>query len=201
MGRGRVTPYLGGMRGLPPSFALTVLACGSAVAQDTFSIVAVDLATGQVGSAGATCLDDNQIAGGAVIISDVIPDIGAIHTQSYWIPANQNAAHDQVVNGLSPEELMAWLEDNDAENNPAVRQYGMADLVTGTARAQPRSPATIALTGRATSSGRTTPSKATSSSAKRSSPRWRPGSWRRPAAWPRSSWLRCGQCGRRCLSR
>ncbi len=116
--------------------ALFTAFIGSASAQDTFSIVAVDLATGQVGSAGATCLDDNQIAGGAVIISDVIPDVGAIHTQSYWIPANQNAAHDQVVdNGLSPEELMAWLEENDAENTPAVRQYGMADLVSGEARA------------------------------------------------------------------
>ena len=113
-----------------------LLPAASAAAQDTFSIVAVDLATGQVGSAGATCLDDNQIAGGAVIISDVIPDVGAIHTQSYWIPANQNAAHDQVVdNGLSPEALMTWLEDNDDENNPAVRQYGMAGLVSGSARA------------------------------------------------------------------
>ena len=132
-----MTPYLGSMPRLSSLlFSLFFLACTSAAAQDTFSIVAVDLATGQVGSAGATCLDDNQIAGGAVIISDVIPDVGAIHTQSYWIPANQNAAHDQVVdNGLSPEELMAWLEDNDAENNPAVRQYGMADLVTGSARA------------------------------------------------------------------
>lgn len=105
-------------------------------AQDTFSIVAVDVATGQVGSAGATCLDGNDIATGALIISDVIPDVGAIHTQSYWVPANQNAAHDQVVdNGLSPEALMAWLEANDIQGNPAIRQYGMADLVTGEARA------------------------------------------------------------------
>lgn len=108
----------------------------AALAQDTFSIVAVDMATGQVGSAGATCLDDNQIEGGAVIISDVIPDVGAIHTQSYWIPANQNAANFQVTNfALSPEELMDWLQENDAENNPAVRQYGMADLVSGQSRA------------------------------------------------------------------
>ena len=105
-------------------------------AQDTFSIVAVDVSTGQVGSAGATCLDDGDIAGGAVIISDVIPDVGAVHTQSYWTPANQNAAHTQVTdNGLSPEELMNWLEQNDAENNASIRQYGMADLVSGTARA------------------------------------------------------------------
>lgn len=105
-------------------------------AQDTFSIVAVDVATGQVGSAGATCLDDDDIAGGAVIISDVIPDVGAIHTQSYWVPANQDAAHEQVVdNGLSPDELMDWLEANDIQGNPAIRQYGMADLVTGEPRA------------------------------------------------------------------
>lgn len=83
---------------------LFVLFTGISVsAQDTFSIVAVDLATGQVGSAGATCLDDNQIAGGAVIISDVIPDVGAIHTQSYWVPANQDAAHEQVV-----DNCMDW---------------------------------------------------------------------------------------------
>ncbi len=108
----------------------------ASTAQDTFSIVAVDVATGQVGSAGATCLDDTQIEGGALIISDVIPDVGAIHTQSYWVPANQNAAHDQVVdNGLSPDELMQWLEENDVQGNPAIRQYGMADLVTGEARA------------------------------------------------------------------
>lgn len=110
--------------------------CGVLNAQDTFSIVAVDLATGQVGSAGATCLDDTEIAGGAIIISDVIPDVGAIHTQSYWVPENQNAAHDQVVvQGNSPEELMAWLEANDVQGNPSIRQYGMADLVSGVARA------------------------------------------------------------------
>ena len=127
MGRGRVTPYLGGMHRLSSLLlCLFLVACISAAAQDTFSIVAVDLATGR-SAVGATCLDDNQIAE-AVIISDVILDVGAIHTQSYWIPANQNAAHDQVVNnGLSPEELMAWLEDNDGENTPAVRQAGMAD--------------------------------------------------------------------------
>ena len=44
---------------------------------DTFSIVAVDTITGQVGSAGASCIQ------GAIIISDVHPSLGAIHTQSY----------------------------------------------------------------------------------------------------------------------
>ncbi|HOI32111.1 MAG TPA: hypothetical protein PLC47_05045, partial [Bacteroidales bacterium] len=58
-------------------------------AQDTFSIVAVDTITGEVGSAGASCLDNSAITGGAVIISDIIPGRGAIHTHSYWVSANQ----------------------------------------------------------------------------------------------------------------
>ena len=114
--------------------ALFFFSTGNAWCQDTFSIVAVDVATGQVGSAGATCLDDSDIAGGAIIISDVVPDRGAVHTQSYWIPSNQNNAHQQFVNGLSPAELMVWLEENDAQNNPGIRQYGAADLITGIAR-------------------------------------------------------------------
>ena len=74
----------------PLLFFFSCCLSASLAAQDTFSIVAVDVTTGQVGSAGATCLDDTEIAGGAVIISDVIPDVGAIHTQSYWVPGNQD---------------------------------------------------------------------------------------------------------------
>ena len=48
------------------------------LSDDTFSIVAVDTVTGQVGSAGASCIQ------GSIIISDVHPGLGAIHTQSYW---------------------------------------------------------------------------------------------------------------------
>ena len=53
---------------------------------DTFSIVAVDTMTGQVGSAGASCIQ------GSIIISDIHPGLGAIHTQSYWNAINQDSA-------------------------------------------------------------------------------------------------------------
>lgn len=97
-------------------------------AQDTFSIVAVDTLTGEVGSAGASCLDNSAIAGGAIIISDVLPGRGAIHTQSYWQPANQTNAHNQMEAGLSPQEIIDWLVANDVQNNPAIRQYGIVDF-------------------------------------------------------------------------
>jgi uncharacterized Ntn-hydrolase superfamily protein len=103
--------------------------------QDTFSIVAVDTITGEIGSAGASCIDDSQIEGGALIISDVIPGRGSIHTQSYWNSTNQQNAHDRMVEGLSPQEIIDWLTTHDAQNNPAVRQYGIVDFDTsGNAR-------------------------------------------------------------------
>jgi len=60
----------------------------SMYAQDTFSIVAIDTITGEVGSAGASCV---YIAGqGVRILSDVHPGLGAIHTQAYYLSANQD---------------------------------------------------------------------------------------------------------------
>lgn len=92
-------------------------------AQDTFSIVAVDTITLEIGSAGASCID------GSIIISDILPDIGAIHTQSYWNQANQNNAHNWMEQGYMPAEIINLLENNDAQNNPAIRQYGIIALL------------------------------------------------------------------------
>ena len=91
----------------------------------TFSIVAVDLDNGQVGSAGASCI------GGSIIISDIHPGVGAIHTQSYWSGYNQLMASDLMDNGLSPDEIIDYIVENDVSNNPLIRQYGIVDLYEG----------------------------------------------------------------------
>jgi uncharacterized Ntn-hydrolase superfamily protein len=106
------------------------LAVSSASAQHTFSIVAVDSLTGEIGSAGATCLTGSGSFKGALIISDVIPGRGAIHTQAQWDPDNQQFAHDRMVEGMSPAEIIAWITspDNDASNTPEIRQYGIVDF-------------------------------------------------------------------------
>ena len=91
----------------------------------TFSIVAVDLNNGQVGSAGASCI------GGSIIISDVHPGLGVIHTQSWWNPSNQTNASNLMEQGYSPDEIINWLIQNDVQNNPSDRQYGVVDLVNG----------------------------------------------------------------------
>jgi uncharacterized Ntn-hydrolase superfamily protein len=95
-------------------------------AQDTFSIVAVDTVTGEIGSAGASCVTYGSI--GAFIISDVIEGIGGIHTQAYWNNTNQDRAHGYMVAGYSPQQIIDSIVANDAEGNPTIRQYGVVDL-------------------------------------------------------------------------
>ena len=99
----------------------------TAFAQDTFSIVAVDTVTGEIGSAGASCV--GPIGGvGAFILSDVIEGIGAIHTQASYLSQNQQNAHNRMLEGLSPQQIIDWLVANDVQGNPTVRQYGIVDL-------------------------------------------------------------------------
>lgn len=105
-------------------------------AQDTFSIVAIDSITGEVGSAGASCVgSSSSYPNGAQILSDVIPGVGAIHTQASWNATNQQRAHNWMVLGNSPQEIIDLLITNDAGNNPSIRQYGIVDYNSGHPRA------------------------------------------------------------------
>lgn len=123
-------------------FTLLVLRFLSVQAQDTFSIVAVDTITGEVGSAGASCLDNLSFpgSGGAIIISDILPGKGAIHTQSYWVAGNQANARLKMEEGLSPAEILTWIRQNDVEGSLSQlkRQYGIVDF---DAQGHPRSAA------------------------------------------------------------
>ncbi len=105
------------------------------IAQDTFSIVAVDPATGEVGAAGASCVDGAASIGGVIILNKILPGRGGINAQA-WICVNPhtnlNNAANQMFFGKSPEQIIEWLQENDqcsVQNfNPAYRQYGIVDF-------------------------------------------------------------------------
>lgn len=94
-------------------------------AQDTFSITAVDPVTGYVGSAGASCI------AGSIILSDVHPNVGVIHSQASYIAGNQNYARSLMNMGLAPQQIIDSLVAHDVQGNPTLRQYGITDLVGG----------------------------------------------------------------------
>tara|TARA_S200000501_G_C20802116_1_gene734523 strand:+ start:247 stop:1218 length:972 start_codon:yes stop_codon:yes gene_type:complete len=99
--------------------------------QDTFSIIAVDPETGEVGAAGATCLF-NQNEGIIDIISSIIPGKGGIMSQAYVCVPNINLQNgiNQMNNGLSPNQIIDWFIENDQCSAGTVeyRQYGIIDI-------------------------------------------------------------------------
>jgi uncharacterized Ntn-hydrolase superfamily protein len=113
------------------------------LAQDTFSIVAVDPETGEVGSAGASCVDLNGFNLPADFLGQLFPGLGAINTQAWYSQFNQNNAANRLEAGDTPQEVIDWLVANDVGSNPALRQYGIAALIDGSSQ-------TAAHTGSAT---------------------------------------------------
>jgi uncharacterized Ntn-hydrolase superfamily protein len=100
------------------------------ISQDTFSIVAMDPITGEVGSAGASCVDlDANNLPTDDFLGELFPGLGAINTQAYYIPANQANARARMNEGYTPSEIIEWLINNDVQNQPQFRQYGIVGKV------------------------------------------------------------------------
>ena len=104
---------------------LSLLFHNNSYGQHTFSIVAVDPATGEVGSAGATCLES-----GASIISGLVPGIGAVNSQALvCTPENLNLikALGMMEDGFLPDEILNSLLEDDVcgAEDENFRQYGI----------------------------------------------------------------------------
>lgn len=103
-------------------------------AQHTFSIVAVDTVTNEVGSAGATCLDSSDCSVcNAIIISGLVPGRGAVNAQAQiCLPnINLNIAINDLQNGLSPQEVLdnrLTFDNCNTQNGVGDKQYGIIDL-------------------------------------------------------------------------
>lgn len=108
------------------------LCSASVYAQHTFSIVAIDAATGEVGSAGATCLRGDLLTRGAMIISQLAPGKGAINAQATVCIPNTNAQNgrDNLLSGMDAQNVLKQLLINDACSfgDTSTRQYGIVSI-------------------------------------------------------------------------
>ncbi len=121
-------------KSLIAAMLLLTLVISFGQAQHTFSIVAVDPETGEVGCAGATCLNEEDCngCGGAVVIGGLLPGRGAICSQATVCIPNGNLLDGigYMQNGGSPSGILLSLELNDAcgFGDFSNRQYGIVDL-------------------------------------------------------------------------
>lgn len=125
------------MKKLFASLLLTLLfAPFGASAQHTFSIVAADPMTGEVGSAGATCLNNTDCGGcgGAIIISGILPGLGAANAQAtVCIPnVNLNSIMSRIGSGDNASAALNTVLTFDGcqFGDTSNRQYGIVTLDT-----------------------------------------------------------------------
>jgi len=98
--------------------------------QDTFSIVAIDTVTGEVGSAGASCVDLFNFPGYSDdFLGELFPGVGAINTQAWYHSTNQSNARNRMNMGETPSQIIDWLINNDVSGQPQLRQYGIVAFV------------------------------------------------------------------------
>ena len=118
------------MRNITLSILFIITGIINGISQDTFSIVAMDPITGEVGSAGASCVDlDANNLPTDDFLGELFPGLGAINSQAYYIPANQANARARMNEGYTPIEIIEWLINNDVQNQPQFRQYGIVGKV------------------------------------------------------------------------
>lgn len=118
------------MKHFPKILLVFLLSLNSTKAQDTFSILAFDSITGEVGAAGASCVDllpfptlSNHF------LAELFPGQGAIASQASYISSNQANARARFNLGESPLQILNWLQANDVQSNPSVRQYGVVRMM------------------------------------------------------------------------
>ncbi|MFN0091918.1 MAG: DUF1028 domain-containing protein [Acidimicrobiales bacterium] len=104
--------------GAVAAVALVLVGAGPAAA--TWSIVAVDEATGEVGVAGAACARD------APDSAAVAPGQGAVVAQGELSKPARDAARDLIVSGAGPAEVIARITDPVFDPSAARRQYAVA---------------------------------------------------------------------------
>lgn len=104
----------------------------------TWSIVAVDPATGDVGVAAATCLDLHIDT-----IAALVPGKGAAAVQARVSVPNRNTVYQLLQEGNSAEDIIQRVSDRAFDADVELRQYGVVTLNNGSVRA-------AAFTGRST---------------------------------------------------
>lgn len=112
-------------------FVVAMVLCAnlsSAEVGDTFSIVAVDPRSGEVGAAGASCVDLVELRGyydeadetplegetSAAGISLLVPGKGAIVAQSLFDTVNKQNGGLRIAEGLGAQAVIEWLIANDS---------------------------------------------------------------------------------------
>jgi len=98
----------------------------------TWTIVAVDPATGDVGVAGASCVPNMH----ADAVAALVPGKGAAATQAHFDLENRNKVFQLLLEGFSADEIIRKVADPEVDPRVEDRQYGVVTMSNGAVRAE-----------------------------------------------------------------
>lgn len=104
--------------------AASAVALVPQVSGATYSIVATDSATAQIGGAGTSCVGTLSVR----IIYGPAPGHGAIHAQATINLAGRNRGAALLMQDVDPVDIIAEITDPSFDPRASVRQYGVVDL-------------------------------------------------------------------------
>lgn len=107
---------------------LMTMAVGAALwqaapARATWTIAAVDSRTGDVGAAGAGCVDADLVA-----VAGLVPGSGAVAAQAAYLERGRDLGVQLVGQGKTPTQIMTALTAPSFDVDIAKRQYGVATV-------------------------------------------------------------------------
>ena len=103
--------------------SLVVLAPGTARA--TYSIVAADRATRQVGGAVTSCVAPSGVG----LVYGSAPGLGAVASQAATNRAGRDRAVQLLLMDVAPEQIIRTLTSAAFDPGSARRQYGVVDMM------------------------------------------------------------------------
>jgi len=103
---------------------IAAIVCATAPAHATYSIVAVDGTTREVGGAGTSCVGSLSVR----VIYGSVPGTGAVHAQAQLGGPGMAEAVIQLEMDVAPEAIIAAITNPGFDGNAQRRQYGIVDL-------------------------------------------------------------------------
>ena len=94
-------------------------------AEATWSVVASDAATGELGGAGTSCVGSLDLG----ILFAAAPGAGAIHAQALINTQGRDRGAELLANGATPEQVIMEITSASFDGSAALRQYGVVDLL------------------------------------------------------------------------
>jgi uncharacterized Ntn-hydrolase superfamily protein len=94
-------------------------------AEATWSVVASDAATSELGGAGTSCVGGLDLG----ILFAAAPGAGAIHAQALINTQGRDRGAELLANGATPEQVITEITSASFDGSAALRQYGVVDLL------------------------------------------------------------------------